>query len=68
MDENNFQKLKTRPLKFWWLVKRGVGKSTLSANFPLIVGSAEKKTLLLDCDPHASASSWLKALKPENVE
>ena len=30
--------------------------------------NAEKKTLLLDCDPHASASSWLKALKPENVE
>ena len=34
----------------------------------LLWENAEKKTLLLDCDPHASASSWLKALKPENVE
>ena len=49
--------------------KGGVGKSTLSANFSAYCGKMlKKKTLLLDCDPHASASSWLKALKPENVE
>ena len=70
MDEINSQKSKTRPLKV--LVasqKGGVGKSTLSANFAAYCGRIlKKKTLLLDCDPHASASSWLKALEPENVE
>ena len=49
--------------------KWGVGKSTLSANFSAYCGSVKnKKTLLVDCDPHASASSWLKALKPKNVD
>ena len=49
--------------------KGGVGKSTLSANFSAYCGSVKKKkSLLLDCDPHASASSWLKALKPKNVD
>ncbi len=67
MDENN---LKTRPLKVLVVSQKGgVGKSTLSANFSAYCGRMlNKKTLLLDCDPHASASSWLKALKPENVE
>ena len=49
--------------------KGGVGKSTLSANFCAYCGGVkEKKSLLLDCDPHASASSWLNALKPKNVD
>ena len=49
--------------------KGGVGKSTLSANFSAYCGGVKKKkSLLLDCDPHASASSWLKALKPKNVD
>ena len=70
MDENNFHELKTRPLKVLVVSQKGgVGKSTLSANFSAYCGKMlKKKTLLLDCDPHASASSWLKALKPENVE
>ena len=70
MDENNFQKSKKMPLKILVVSQKGgVGKSTLSANFSAYCGKMlKKKTLLLDCDPHASASSWLKALKPENVE
>ena len=70
MDENNSQKLETRPLKVLVVSQKGgVGKSTLSANFSAYCGRMlKKKTLLLDCDPHASASNWLNALKPENVE
>ena len=70
MDENNFQKSETICLKILVVSQKGgVGKSTLSANFSAYCGRVlKKKTLLLDCDPHASASSWLKALKPENVE
>ena len=70
MDENNLKAFKSRPLKVLVVSQKGgVGKSTLSANFSAYCGRMlGKKTLLLDCDPHASASSWLKALKPENVE
>ena len=70
MGEHNFQKSKKMPLKILIVSQKGgVGKSTLSANFSAYCGKTlKKKTLLLDCDPHASASSWLKALKPENVE
>ena len=71
MDNNTLKKLVTaKPLKVLVVSQKGgVGKSTLSANFSAYCGKAlKKKTLLLDCDPHASASSWLKALKPENVE
>ena len=71
MDENNSPKLKVlNPLKILVVSQKGgVGKSTLSANFSAYCGRVlKKKTLLLDCDPHASASTWLKALKPDNVE
>ena len=70
MEENNFQRSKTIPLKILVVSQKGgVGKSTLSANFSAYCGKVlKKKTLLLDCDPHASASSWLNSLKPENVE
>ena len=70
MDENNLKATKRSPLKILVVSQKGgVGKSTLSANFSAYCGRMlKKKTLLLDCDPHASASSWLKALKPENVE
>ena len=72
MDESTFKKkVKTKaPLKILVVSQKGgVGKSTLSANFSAYCGKMlKKKTLLLDCDPHASASSWLKALEPENVE
>ena len=71
MDESTFEKEKTKaPLKILVVSQKGgVGKSTLSANLSAYCGKMlKKKTLLLDCDPHASASSWLKALKPENVE
>ncbi len=70
MDERTFKKEKTTaPLKILVVSQKGgVGKSTLSANFSAYCGKMlKKKTLLLDCDPHASASSWLKALEPENV-
>ena len=72
MNESAFkEKVKTKtPLKILVVSQKGgVGKSTLSANFSAYCGKMlKKKTLLLDCDPHASASSWLKALEPENVE
>ena len=70
MDENYLKANKSSPLKVLVVSQKGgVGKSTLSANFSAYCGiMLRKKTLLLDCDPHASASSWLKALKPENVE
>ena len=71
MDEITSEREKIEaPLKILVVSQKGgVGKSTLSANFSAYCGKMlKKKTLLLDCDPHASASSWLKALKPENVE
>ena len=71
MDKNTLQKLETtKALKVLVVSQKGgVGKSTLSANFSAYCGKIlQRKTLLLDCDPHASASSWLKALKPENVD
>ena len=71
MDKNTLQKPETtKTLKVLVVSQKGgVGKSTLSANFSAYCGKIlNKKTLLLDCDPHASASSWLIALKPKNVE
>ena len=71
MDKNTLQKPETtKTLKVLVVSQKGgVGKSTLSANFSAYCGKIlNKKTLLLDCDPHASASSWLTALKPKNVE
>ena len=71
MDEITFERKNIEaPLKILVVSQKGgVGKSTLSANFSAYCGKLlKKKTLLLDCDPHASASSWLKALEPENVE
>ena len=71
MNDHVFQNLKSKsPLKILIVSQKGgVGKSTLSANLSAYCGRfLKRKTLLLDCDPHASASIWLKALKPENVE
>ena len=71
MNEKVFQKLRSEgPLKILIVSQKGgVGKSTLSANFSAYCGRIlKRKTVLLDCDPHASASMWLKALRPENVE
>ncbi len=70
MNEH-FNDLKSKgPLKVLIVSQKGgVGKSTLSANLSAYCGRIKKKeTLLLDCDPHASASIWLNALKPEKVE
>jgi cellulose biosynthesis protein BcsQ len=48
--------------------KGGVGKSTLSTNFAAWCGEIKKQsTVLLDFDPHASSSTWLKELNPKNV-
>jgi cellulose biosynthesis protein BcsQ len=49
--------------------KGGVGKSTLSANYAAWNSELLKKsTILLDFDPHGSASTWVNALKPKNLQ
>jgi hypothetical protein len=70
MNEGKINLKENSPLKILVVSQKGgVGKSTLSANFSAYCGRVKKKkSLLLDCDPHASASSWLKALKPKNVD
>ena len=70
MNEEKINLKENIPLKILVVSQKGgVGKSTLSANFSAYCGSVKKKkSLLLDCDPHGSASSWLKALKPKNVD
>lgn len=48
--------------------KGGVGKSTFSTNFAAWSGEVKQQsTVLLDFDPHASSSTWLKELEPKNV-
>ena len=48
--------------------KGGVGKSTLSSNLVGWLGEQKNlTTMILDFDPHASSSSWVKELKPKNV-
>ena len=70
MNQGKINLKEDSPLKILVVSQKGgVGKSTLSANFSAYCGNVKKKkSLLLDCDPHASASSWLKALKPKNVD
>ena len=70
MNQGKINLIEDSPLKILVVSQKGgVGKSTLSANFSAYCGNVKKKkSLLLDCDPHASASSWLKALKPKNVD
>ena len=48
--------------------KGGVGKSTFSTNFAAWCGERKNfSTTLLDFDPHASSSVWIKELSPKNV-